>query len=175
MIAFVYTVVPFLICRGESCFGNANGKITRDLDTCHTDSHDSDLELCGQHLRPNDIFQRGVPGKRRISKLLKKLTLVVLAGLTPFPPTGVQLPNTMADLNEQLQGLQNQINDHFDKPSSNPKTEVLSSDQVELPPPQSYSQLLFVISMLIKKANISCLSTQHDTLIQLKIEQLLTL
>ena len=27
--------------------------------------------------------------------------------------SGVQLPNTMADLNEQLQGLQNQLNNHF--------------------------------------------------------------
>ncbi|XP_063689719.1 E3 ubiquitin-protein ligase RNF19B-like [Bolinopsis microptera] len=50
MIAFVYTVVPFLICRGESCLGNSDR---------------------------------------------------------------VQLPNTMADLNEQLQGLQNQLNNHF--------------------------------------------------------------
>ncbi|KAL5249433.1 hypothetical protein ACHWQZ_G018327 [Mnemiopsis leidyi] len=50
MIAFVYTVVPFLICRGESCLGNTER---------------------------------------------------------------VQIPNTMADLNEQLQGLQNQLNSHF--------------------------------------------------------------
>ena len=26
MVAFVYTVVPFLICRGESCFGNTDGE-----------------------------------------------------------------------------------------------------------------------------------------------------
>lgn len=53
----MYTVVPFLICRGETCLGN---------------------------------------GDR------------------------VQIPNSMADLNQQLQGIQDQINGHFEGTNNEP-------------------------------------------------------
>lgn len=59
--------------------------------------------------------------------------------------TGVQLPNTMADLNEQLQGLQNQLNGHFNdkqssdttrkaetiNPSDNPEADKVSKEEEE--------------------------------------------
>jgi len=92
MIAFVYTVVPFLICRGETCLGN---------------------------------------GDR------------------------VQIPNSMADLNQQLQGIQEQINGHFEGTNSEPldtvpEIEVLSTagtvgtsgtvggDDMEYPEPKQH-------------------------------------
>ena len=34
--------------------------------------------------------------------------------LTLFNNSGVQIPNSMADLNQQLQGIQDQINGHFE-------------------------------------------------------------